>query len=122
MILTPVGFLLYGWAAQYRLHWAIVDVGAALLAMGMQVFNTTLRAYVMDAYPEHVSSASAATQFLSSMLAFAFPLFTEHMYDALGYGWGNSLLAFFSIGIALPSTDILWKYGARLRAKNDSSY
>ncbi|CAK1362207.1 putative transporter [Cercospora beticola] len=122
VILTPVGFLLYGWAAQYKLHWAIVDIGAALLAMGMQVFNTTLRAYVMDAYPEHVSSASAATQFLSSMLAFAFPLFAEDMYAALGYGWGNSLLAFLSIGIALPSTGILWKYGARLRAKNDSSY
>ncbi|PPJ59727.1 hypothetical protein CBER1_10611 [Cercospora berteroae] len=122
VIITPVGFLVYGWAAQYRLHWAVVDVGAALLAMGMQVFNTTLRAYVMDADPEHVSSASAATQFLSSMLAFAFPLFAEDMYAALGYGWGNSLLAFLSIGIALPSTGILWKYGARLRAKKDSSY
>jgi multidrug resistance protein len=122
VIFTPAGLFLYGWAAQYHLSWAVVDVGAALLALGMQVFDTTLRAYVMDAYPEHVSSASAATQLLRSLLAFAFPLFAHKMYMALGYGWGNSLLAFLSIGIALPSTAILWRYGAKLRAKKQSSY
>jgi MFS family permease len=121
VFLTPSGFFLYGWAAQYKLHWVVVDVGAATLAMGMQVFNTALRAYVMDSYPEHVSSASAATQFLSSLLAFAFPLFARDMYAALGYGWGNSLLAFLSIGVALPSTWVLWTYGARIRAMRVSS-
>lgn len=72
---TPIGLLLYGWAARYRLFWLVVDAGAAVLCLGMQIFNMTLRAYVMDAYPEHVGSASAATQVLSSLLAFAFPLF-----------------------------------------------
>ncbi|KAK2873464.1 MFS siderochrome iron transporter 1, partial [Arthroderma sp. PD_2] len=101
---TPIGFLLYGWAAQYHLFWLVVDIGAAILSLGMQIFDTTLRAYVMDSYPEHVSSASAATQVLRSLLAFAFPLFSDKLYKALQYGWGNSLLAFLSIGIALPST------------------
>jgi MFS family permease len=111
--------MLYGWAAQYQHPWIVVDFGGALLTMGMQVFSTALRAYVMDAYPEHVSSASAATQLLSSLLAFAFPLFANRLYAALGYGWGNSLLAFLSVGIALPATCILWKYGAKLRAMRD---
>ncbi|KAH9882575.1 MFS siderochrome iron transporter 1 [Plenodomus biglobosus] len=119
---TPIGFLLYGWAAQYRLFWLVVDIGAALLALGMQIFDTTLHAYVMDAYPEHISSASAATQVLRSLLAFAFPLFSDELYKTLGYGWGNSLMAFLSIGITLPATAILWRYGATLRARRDSSY
>ena len=109
---TPVGFLLYGWAAQYRLFWLTVDIGATLLSAGMQIFDTALGAYVMDAYPEHIGSASAATQVLRSLMAFAFPLFSNRLYDALGYGWGNSLLAFLSITIALPATGILWRYGA----------
>ncbi|KAF2869325.1 MFS multidrug transporter-like protein [Massariosphaeria phaeospora] len=119
---TPIGFLLYGWAAQYRLHWLIVDIGAALLALGMQIFDTALHAYIMDAYPEHISSASAATQVLRSLLAFAFPLFSDELYKTLGYGWGNSLMAFLSIGITLPATGILWRYGATLRARRESSY
>jgi MFS family permease len=104
-LFVPIGFLIYGWAAQYRLY-----------------FDTTLGAYVMDAYPEHISSASAATQVLRSLLAFGFPLFSEGLYKTLGYGWGNSLLAFLSIGIALPATGILWHFGAKLRAKRESSY
>jgi MFS family permease len=119
---TPIGFLLYGWAAQYHLFWIVVDIGVTLLSLGMQVFDTTLHAYVMDAYPEHISSASAATQVLRSLLAFAFPLFSNSLYKSLGYGWGNSLLAFLSIGIALPSTGILWHFGPRLRARHQSSY
>lgn len=122
VLITPVGLVLYGWAAQYHLSWLVVDVGAALLSLGMQVFDTTLHAYVMDAYPEHVSSASAATQVLRSLLAFAFPLFSSNMYQALGYGWGNSLLAFLSIGVALPVTGILYRFGATLRARQQSSY
>jgi MFS family permease len=119
---APIGFLLYGWAAQYHLFWIVVDIGVALLSLGMQVFDTTLHAYVMDAYPEHISSASAATQVLRSLLAFAFPLFSNSLYNSVGYGWGNSLLAFLSIGIALPSTGILWHFGPRLRARHQSSY
>ncbi|GMF74635.1 unnamed protein product [Aspergillus oryzae] len=121
-LLTPIGFFLYGWAAEYHLIWVVVDVGAALLSLGMQIFDTTLHAYVMDSYPEHVSSASAATQVLRSLLAFAFPLFSNSLYDSLGYGWGNSLLAFLSIGIALPATGILWCWGAKLRGRQQSSY
>lgn len=122
VLITPIGLILYGWAAQYHLFWLVVDVGAALLSLGMQTFDTTLHAYVMDAYPEHVSSASAATQVLRSLLAFAFPLFSSKMYDTLGYGWGNSMLAFLSIGIALPTTGILYRFGSTLRARKQSSY
>jgi MFS family permease len=91
---TPICFLLYGWAAQYHLFWIFVDIGVILLSLGMQIFDTTLHAYVIDAYPEYISSAYAATQVLRSLLAFAFPLFSNSLYDSLGYRWGNSLLAF----------------------------
>lgn len=121
-LLTPIGLLLYGWAAQYHLFWLVVDIGAALLSLGMQIFDTTLSAYVMDAYPEHVSLASAATQVLRSLMAFAFPLFSSKLYERLGYRWGNSLLAFLSVGIAVPFTGILWRFGRRLRVRQQSSY
>lgn len=121
-IFTPIGLLVYGWATEYHLFWLVVDIGAVILSLGMQIFGTALQAYVMDSYPEHVSSASAATQFIRSLTAFGFPLFAPKMYDVLGYGWGNSLLAFLSIGIALPSVAILWRSGQKLRARMRSSF
>jgi hypothetical protein len=75
-----------------------------------------MQAYVMDAFRTHVASASAASQLLRSITGFAFPLFAPRLYARLGYGWGNSLLAFVFIGIGIPAPLILWKYGTKLRA------
>lgn len=121
-ILTPVGLFLYGWAAQKHTHWIIVDIGAAILSFGMTTGGQALQAYVIDSYPDHTSSASAASQFLRSLTAFGFPLFAPTMYSALGYGWGNSTLAFIAIGVLVPAPLFIWAYGPRLRAKMQSSY
>ncbi|KAE9364603.1 MFS general substrate transporter [Stipitochalara longipes BDJ] len=121
-ILTPIGLFMYGWAAQRQMQWIVVDIGAALLCFGMQFGGQAMQAYVIDSYPNHTSSASAASQFLRSMTAFGFPLFAPTMYTTLGYGWGNSLLAFCAIVITIPAPFFLWLYGPKLRARAPSSY
>jgi multidrug resistance protein len=122
VILTPVGLFIYGWAAQTNTIWIVVDIGAAILCFGMQISGQAMLAYVIDTYPHHTSSASAASQFLRSLTAFGFPLFAPTMYSALGYGWGNSLLAFLAIGIGIPAPLLIWLYGPKLRARAPSSY
>lgn len=121
-LLTPVGLFLYGWSAQKHTPWIVVDIGAGLLSFGMQLSMIGLQAYVIDSYPDHTGSASAASQFLRSLTAFGFPLFAPSMYSSLGYGWGNNTLAFACIGIGIPAPFLIWKYGAKLRAKAQSSY
>ena len=72
--------------------------------------------------------------FLRSLAGFGFPLFAPAMYNALGYGKGDTILACFAIAVGIPSyvppplayglTDavlrarpfLLWTYGARIRA------
>jgi hypothetical protein len=88
----------------------------------MQIGSQALQAYVIDAYPDHTSSAAAAGQFVRSMTAFSFPLFAPIMYSSLGYGWGNSVLAFTAIGIGLPAPVLLWKHGYKLRMRAQSTY
>ncbi len=79
-------------------------------------------AYVIDAYPDHTSSALAASQFIKSLTAFLFPLFAPSMYEALGYGWSNTLLALVGLVISISLPLYLWKHGAKLRAKAISTY
>ncbi|CAJ2507549.1 Uu.00g087350.m01.CDS01 [Anthostomella pinea] len=121
-LIAPLGLFIYGWTAQYHVHWVAVDAGIVVACLGMQMTDIPLTAYVIDAYPEHTSSAAGAKQFLRSMTAFLFPLFTPVMYNALGYGWGNSTLAFAGLVLGLPAPLIIYFYGARLRAKAASSY
>lgn len=120
-ILTPVGILLYGWAVHYRLHWAIVDTGIFIYAAMSQATGQARQAYTIDAYAEHVGSAQAATQFWSSMAAFAFPLFAPTLYAVLGYGWGNSTLALVYLALGVPAPAVLWVWGAKLRARAGST-
>ncbi|KAK8043518.1 hypothetical protein PG993_005948 [Apiospora rasikravindrae] len=108
--------------AERHLHWAVVDAGVFLALFGSQIQGMPQQAYLMDAYPEHTTSALAATQFLRSLTAFPFPLFAPAMYNSLGYGWGNSLLAFVALAFGVPAPMILWRYGKRLREKASSSY
>lgn len=116
-IIIPIGLFWYGWAAESRTFWLLPDIGIAIFSCGIIVGTQAMQAYVMDSFLDYVASASAASQLLRSIAAFSFPLFAPKMYQSLGYGWGNSLLAFISIAIGVPAPVILWKYGATLRAK-----
>ncbi|XXG96172.1 hypothetical protein Hte_002451 [Hypoxylon texense] len=122
IIASWAGVLMYGWTAQYRVHWAVVDIGVFIAMFGMQLGGMSTTAYVIDSYGDHTSSAMAASQFLKSLMAFLFPLFAPSMYQALGYGWGNSLLALVGMLLSVPLPIFIWKYGARLRAKAISTY
>lgn len=116
-ILIPIGLFWYGWSAQALTVWIVPDIGIAVFSCGIIVSTQTMQAYVMDSYPEYVASASAASQLPRNLAAFVFPLFASQMYEALGYGWGNSLLAFVFLAIGVPAPIILWKYGGELRTK-----
>ena len=37
------------------------------------------------------------------------------MYNALGYGKGDTILAAFSLGVGCPALILFWIYGERLR-------
>lgn len=121
-LLIPIGLCWYGWAGEKRAYWVITDIGVGIFAAGIILGTQAMQAYVLDSFPEYTSSATAASQFLRSVAAFAFPIFAPSMYSALGYGWGNSLLAFLSLIIGIPAPLLLWKFGTRLRAKGKEQW
>ena len=121
-LLTPTGLFIYGWCIHYRVFWLIVDIGVFVTCFGMQIGGQAIQAYMIDAYPDHTSSATAASQFIRSLTAFAFSLFAPKLYSAFGYGWGNCMLDFIPPGIVVPAPVLIWFFGAKLRAKAQSSY
>ncbi|KAI0193094.1 MFS general substrate transporter [Astrocystis sublimbata] len=114
-VLGPLGLLAYGWAAQYRVQWIVVDIGAFTFTCGLQMMGMAVQAYAIDVYTDYTSSALSAMQFLRSLAAFLFPLFAPSLYSSLGYGWGNTLIAFVAIAVGVVLPFLLEKFGARLR-------
>lgn len=121
VIITPLGLLLYGWAAQHGVVWPAVDAGAAVFTLGSFMATQMLVAYQFDEFVEHAASASAATRVVSYSLGFAFPIFAPDLFDRLGYGWGNSMLALMWVVFCFPLPVVLWLWGGRLRAMGRGS-
>ena len=114
--LTPIGLFWYGWSAQAHTHWLMPNIGQVFLSAGIIVGFQSIQTYIVDAYTRYAASGIAAATVLRSLAGFGFPLFAPAMYNALGRGWGDSLLGFLAIFIGIPAPFLLWRYGERLRA------
>jgi MFS family permease len=115
-VMIPIGLILYGWGAEQRLAWIVIDIGAAVFCGGVMMSSNSIVAYLIDEFDEHAASANAASRMLSNVMGFTFPLFAPQLYRQIGYGWGNSLLAFSYIAIGWPAPFLLWFWGAKMRA------
>ncbi|TEA16153.1 MFS transporter prlG [Colletotrichum sidae] len=113
-MLLPVTFFWYGWTAEFKVHWAAPVVG--LLPFGIAILGIwqPIQAYIIDAYPSFAASALAAFTVFRSVVAAFLPMAGPPMYDALGLGWGNSLLGFIAIAL-IPVPALIYRYGGQLR-------
>lgn len=70
--------------------------------------------YLMDVFQEDAASAIAASTVTRSLAGGLLPMASLPLYNALGLGWGSSLLAFIALVLA-PSTILIQRYGAYWR-------
>ena len=71
---------------------------------------------MIDSFTLYAASALAANTVLRSVFGAVLPLCGLRMYEALGLGWGNSLLGFIAVA-AIPVAYLMIKYGEVLRTK-----
>ncbi|KAH8712141.1 major facilitator superfamily domain-containing protein [Phaeosphaeriaceae sp. PMI808] len=116
-ILCPIGLFIYGWSTHYKTHWIVPNIGSVIIDIGLIIGFQCSQAYTIDAYEaKYAASAASVSAFMRTMMGFSFPLFAPKMHQTMGLGWGNSLLAFLTLFLALISPVLLWLYGPKLRA------
>lgn len=116
-LVVPVGLFWYGWSAQAKVHFIMPIVGTAIFGFGIMTASLAIQLYLVDTFT-YAASAVAAASTLRSLLGFAFPLFGQQMFAALGYGWGNSLLAGLAIVLGIPFPIWIYYAGERMRARS----
>lgn len=118
-IVAPIGLLWYGWTAEAQLPWIVPDMGIALFACGAMISFQCTTGYLYEAFTLYAASATGAVYILRGLTGFGFPLFGPAMYEALGYGWGNTVVAMIAVVLGVPAPVILWRYGELLRRRSD---
>lgn len=115
-ILLPAGLFMYGWTAEYHVHWIAPIIGMALVGIGNVIIFMSIILYLVDAFTVYSASALAANTIIRSLGGAFLPLAGLSLFARLGVGWGNSLLGFIAVGL-LPVPFLFLKYGEMLRKR-----
>ncbi|KAJ5181657.1 hypothetical protein N7449_011804 [Penicillium cf. viridicatum] len=110
------GLFWYGWSVQAKIHWMMPIVGSGIVGLGNMFFFMPMVGYLVDSFPTYAASAIAANAVLRSIGGAVLPLAGYPMYDTLGYGWGNSVLAFMAL-LFTPLLIAIYRHGEYIRTR-----
>ena len=102
--LLPIGLFWFGWTSNTSTHWISPTLALGCAQIGIFSIYLAVFNYLADVYHRYASSALAGQSFCRNVLAAVFPLFTNQMFERLGYGGASSLLG----GIATLLTFVPW--------------
>ena len=74
--------------------------------------------YILDAYPVHSASGTAASTLFRSILGGLAPLFSNKLYEQLDVGWTFSLLALVALAVG-PVPWFAYRFGEVWRSKEN---
>ncbi|KAG0649113.1 MFS transporter cpaT [Hyphodiscus hymeniophilus] len=136
-VAIPIGLFWYGWSSEKGVQFMMPIIGTVWFGMGLMMIFMPITMYLVDFYSMnppsqtvfkdikaqadvvpgiYAASALAAATVSRAVVGAILPLAGESMYNALGLGWGNSLLAFIALAFC-PVPILLFKYGERIRKR-----
>ncbi|KAB8336746.1 hypothetical protein FH972_021055 [Carpinus fangiana] len=90
-----------GWSSRIDIHWIVPMLSGIPFGVGFMLIFSALLNYLADAYTVYAASALATATFCRSVLGAVLPLAAPSLFDTLGIGWGNSVLAFLSLALTV---------------------
>lgn len=114
--LCAVGLIIYGWAFEHHLHWILPIIGCVVFSWGMVAFMMPVTTYLIDVFHTEAAGPVGASAVLRCLAGGVLPLCANSLYKGLGYGWGNTLLAFIAL-VFTPFPYWFYKNGEKLRQR-----
>ncbi|EAS30990.3 multidrug resistance protein [Coccidioides immitis RS] len=100
---VPMGLFIFAWTSYSEIHWIGPAMGGFPVGFGFIFLYNSCNNYLVDTYQHQAASALAAKTFLRSMWGASVVLFTNQMYNRMGYQWASTFLAFLALACcAIP--------------------
>lgn len=115
-VLIPVSMFTFGWTTQYHVHFAVPFVATFFYGIGQVAIFNSVQNYYIDSFERYAASAIAAGSLFRSVIGGVVPVFTGHLLEKVGLGWGFSIFGVIGIILA-PSPVVFYIYGERLRKR-----
>lgn len=115
-LILPVGFLIYGWTLQAHVQYIVPLIGTCAAGFSMTLSAIPAETYVVDTYEIHGASAIAAGVIFRAIAGAFLPLIGPALYQSIGQGWGNTVLALIAAAF-IPPLGLMMRYGDWFRSK-----
>jgi MFS family permease len=115
--LLPLAIAAYGWATYWHISPALLLLTVAVLGFTFSLGFLPLMAYVVDATGIYSASAMTGLIVTRCLMGTFLPLATDPLVDALGYGWGFSVLAGLCL-VLTPILGVVLRYGHWIRKRS----
>ncbi|KAF1962926.1 MFS general substrate transporter [Byssothecium circinans] len=117
-LLIPAGLIEWGWTGETHQHWILPNIGCVIYTAGCYICSSCVSVYTIDAYTTYAASAVSTNLVLRSTFSAFFPMFAPYMFDAVGYGYGATILAGVFGVVGCTTVVVLWRWGERIRSKS----
>ncbi|KAL2267354.1 hypothetical protein VTJ83DRAFT_4631 [Remersonia thermophila] len=114
-LLTGVGLVLWGISVDRGYHWIVGQVAFALFGAGIQMGNTAVCSYVVDAYPMQSMATMTFYAVMLNMSAFVDPFFIIPWVDNVGFTWTLAGHAIITVVFCIPILAMVHRFGASMR-------
>ncbi|KAK7943948.1 major facilitator superfamily transporter [Apiospora aurea] len=117
-LLTAVGLIVWGVSVDRGYHWMVGQVAFALFGAGIQVGNTAVCSYIVDAYPMQSMAVMTFYAVMLNMSAFVDPFFIVPWVESAGFTWTLAGHALITVFFCVPAMALLHRYGGRIRERS----
>jgi len=116
-IILPLVVTLYGWSAELVLPLPVMLFSVSVLGFAVLITIVSLMAYIVDAFGIYSASALTSQLVTRCLLGTFLPLLTPLLTDAIGWGWGFTVLAATCLVLAPVPVMVFW-YGREWRQRS----
>ncbi|KAJ5948873.1 MFS multidrug transporter [Penicillium verhagenii] len=114
------GLFIFGWTSSTSVNYWPSIIGIALTGFGFTTIFQAALNYLVDTFTRFSASAVAASTFLRSIMAGAFPLFCLPMYHKIGVNWGTTVFGCVA-AVLIPVPFLFFVWGKQIRARGEWS-
>ncbi|KND87173.1 putative transporter [Tolypocladium ophioglossoides CBS 100239] len=118
VILSALGMTIWGVSIDQNWHWAVGQVAFMFFGAGIQMGNTAICSYIVDAYPLQSMAVVVFYAVMLNLSAFVDPFFIVPWVDNVGFTWtfiGHSIITMF---FCIPVIVLLHIFGRQIRERN----
>ncbi|KAK3303887.1 major facilitator superfamily transporter [Chaetomium strumarium] len=117
-VLTAVGLVVWGVSVDRGYHWIVGQVALGLFGAGIQMGNTAICSYVVDAYPMQSMATMTFYAVMLNLSAFVDPFFIVPWVEHVGFTWTFAGHAMITIFVCIPVMAALHRFGGAMRQKS----